>query len=216
MKKARVVQQLSRAQSVYETLRRDIKSGIYAGGSRLREEDVAETLGVSRTPVREALSRLVSRGLLEQAPGGLIVRELTRTQVLELYSTREVLEGGVAGFAAQHASPFEIANLERLVKLFGTAGPDLSRIYAANREFHNALYQACHNEYIMRLLDELNDSLALLPVSTFEVKGRYEAAIKEHKQIIAAIKSRNASKAESAARHHIQTSIEARLELMAF
>lgn len=216
MKQARAAQQLSRAQSVYETLRRDIKAGIYAGGSRLREEDVAETLGVSRTPVREALSRLVSRGLLEQAPNGLIVRELTRTQVLELYSTREVLEGGVAGFAAQHASPVEIANLERLVKFFATVGPDMSHLTAANREFHNALYQACHNEYIMRLLDELNDSLALLPVSTFEVAGRYDAAIKEHKQIVAAIKARNPAKAELAARHHIQVSIEARLQLMAF
>jgi DNA-binding GntR family transcriptional regulator len=216
VKKARAAQQLSRAQSVYEALRRDIKAGIYAGGSRLREEDVAQTLGVSRTPVREALSRLVARGLLEQAPGGLIVRELTRTQVLELYSTREVLEGGVAGFAAQHASPVEIANLERLVKIFGSAGPDVSKIYAANREFHNALYQACHNEYIMRLLDELNDSLALLPVSTFEIKGRYETAIKEHRQIVVAVKSRNAAKAEAAARYHIQTSIEARLQLMDF
>jgi DNA-binding GntR family transcriptional regulator len=216
VKQARAVQQLSRAQSVYETLRRDIKAGIYARGSRLREEDVAETLGVSRTPVREALSRLVSRGLLEQAANGLIVRELTRTQVLELYSTREVLEGGVAGFAAQHASPFEIANLERLVKLFASAGPDMERLTAANREFHNALYQACHNEYIMRLLDELNDSLALLPVSTFEIEGRYESAIKEHKQIVAAIKARNPAKAEEAARHHIQVSITARLQLMAF
>src|SRR5262245_9135311 len=96
---------LSLSETVFRSLRQALRAGIYQPGDRLREEEVAKRLKVSRTPVREALSRLVSKGLVEPAGGrGLIVRRLSTAEVLELYAMREILEGAAARLAAQHAS----------------------------------------------------------------------------------------------------------------
>src|SRR5437660_4459837 len=105
----------SRAEFVYESLRDAISDGRIAGGERVREEEVARNLGVSRTPVREALQRLQQRGLLVLGAGrGLVVAQLSQQQVIELYAMREILEGSAARFAARHATPAEIAILYQL------------------------------------------------------------------------------------------------------
>ena len=103
----------SRADFVFDSLRDAISDGRIAVGERVREEEIARDLGVSRTPVREALQRLHQRGLLVLGAGrGLVVAELGQHQVLQLYAMREILEGSAARFAAQHAnaptSPFSI------------------------------------------------------------------------------------------------------------
>src|SRR5258708_27556643 len=95
----------SRADFVYESLRDAIWDGRIARGERVREEEIARNLGVSRTPVREALQRLQQRGLLVVGAGrGLVVAELSHDQVIELYAMREVLDGSAARFAAQRAA----------------------------------------------------------------------------------------------------------------
>ena len=95
----------SRADFVYHTLRNAIWEGRFAQGERIREEDIAGSLGVSRTPVREALQRLQRRGLLVVRPGrGFAVAELSNKQIFDLYATREILEGSAARHAAQHAT----------------------------------------------------------------------------------------------------------------
>src|SRR6478672_4683069 len=105
----------SRADFVYDSLRDAISDGRIAGGERVREEEVARNLGVSRTPVREALQRLQQRGLPVVGAGrGLVVARLSQQQVIELYAMREILEGSAARFAAQHATPAEIAILYQL------------------------------------------------------------------------------------------------------
>src|SRR3954464_13472158 len=102
----------SRGDFVYESLRDAISDGRIAGGERVREEEVARNLGVSRTPVREALQRLQQRGVLVLGAGrGLVVPRLSQQQVIELYAMREILEGSAARFAALHASAAEIAIL---------------------------------------------------------------------------------------------------------
>src|SRR5882757_1613946 len=99
----------SRADFVYESLRDAISDGRIAGGERVREEEVARNLGVSRTPVREALQRLQQRGILIFGPTrGLVVAQLGHAQVVELYAMREILEGSAARFAARHATTEEI------------------------------------------------------------------------------------------------------------
>src|SRR5882724_6928753 len=105
----------SRAEFVYESLRYAIWDGRIKKGERVREEEIARHLGVSRTPVREALQRLQQRGLLVVGGGrGLVVAELSQHQVIELYAMRQVLEGSAARFAAQRASEPEVAILYRL------------------------------------------------------------------------------------------------------
>src|SRR5262249_3686180 len=105
----------SRADFVYESLRDAISDGRISGGGRGREEEVARNLGVSGTPVREALQRLQQRGLLVLGPGrGLMVAQLGREEVVELYAMREILEGSAARFAAMHATKEEVATLHEL------------------------------------------------------------------------------------------------------
>ncbi len=204
----------SRAEHVYETLLGSIQNGEYEGGRRVREEEVASTLGVSRTPVREALSRLQSRGLLEFAPsGGLIVTKLTRPRTVELYAVREILEGSAARFAAQHASEAEILALGQISDVF-VETTDPVKLARLNRQFHLAIHEAAHNRYLTRTLNEFDDTLALLPGTTFEVPERHELAVAEHAQIVDAIRNRDPDEAERAARFHIRQAQDARLAML--
>ena len=204
----------SRAEVVFQALLGAIKKGQYSGGQRIREEEVARLLGVSRTPVREALSRLQSRGLLEIAPGGLVVTQLSRSQIIELYAMREILEGSAARFAAQHAAPSEVASLKHISRRFEREFGDPIRLARINRELHEGIYEAAHNRYLLRTLSELHDSLALLANPTFSFAGRAELAAEEHARIISAIEKRNADQAERLAREHIKMAQEVRLTMM--
>src|SRR5262249_49353957 len=153
---------------------------------------------------REALSLLQAAGLLEMSPSGLVIATLSRSQVIELYAMRELLEGTAAGFAAQHASANDIAALRQLSPLFARSLGDSARVALINRELHSAIDVAAHNRYLQRTLQELHDALALLPSTTFSVPGRSEEAIQEHEKVIDAIEHRDADAAMEAARAHIR------------
>lgn len=204
----------SRGNQVYNVLINRIRSGDLEPGTRMREEDVANLLGVSRTPVREALNRLQARGLIENAIGGLAIVELSRPQTMELYAMRANLEGAAARFAAENASPVEIASLKHICGLFSNYKGDASDFARVNKTFHEAIYEAAHNRYLIKMLEDLNDSLALLRDTTFSVSGRAEAAKIEHTKIFAAIEKGEADQAEQAARLHIENARNARLELL--
>jgi len=195
----------SRADFVYDSLRDAIWEGRFARNERIREEEIARVLGVSRTPVREALQRLQQRGLLVIGPGrGLMVAELNKQQVLELYAMREILEGSAARFAARHADEAEIEILYKLQRDLAEAGDDPIPLVKMNRRFHQAVYEASHNKYLMQALDTLNDSLALLHSTTFRAPSHRRETDEEHRRIVAAIEARDADAAEQAARHHIR------------
>ena len=200
---------------VHGWLRDAIRDGRYQPGKRIRETEVAVRLDVSRTPVREAFRRLQADGLLVLTPWrGAEVAELDRGQVVELYAMRRVLEGTAAGLAAEHATAQEIDHLFDLIKQDEAAGENPKRQLEINREFHLALYGAAHNRYLLKVLNALADSLALLKSSTYEVPGRPERARGEHVLIARAIRKHDAGTAEQTARAHIDSAERARLELL--
>jgi DNA-binding GntR family transcriptional regulator len=202
----------SRADFVYGSLRDAISDGRIAGGERVREEEVARNLGVSRTPVREALQRLQQRGILILGPGrGLVVAQLSHEQVVELYAMREILEGSAARFAAMQATPAEIATLYQLQEELRTADDDMLHI-TLNRRFHQAIYEAAHNRYLIQTLESLNDSFALLRSSTFRLPHRTRNSDEERHCIIAAIEKRDPELAEKEAREHIVQAQRTRFE----
>ena len=206
----------SRAEFVHAILGGAILAGKFSGGERVREEEVAELLGVSRTPVREALRRLQSQGLLEPRAGrGLCVVALGPQQVLELYEMREVLEGAAARLAARHASASEVSLLENLLDACSMAEEDPDRLASVNRLLHHAIYDASHNRYLLSALRGVYDSMALLGATTFTVAGRSKLANQEHRVIIQAIARRNAEAAEKAARLHIERAKDTRLKMLA-
>ena len=201
----------SRADFVYDSLRDAISDGRIAGGERVREEEVARNLGVSRTPVREALQRLQQRGLLALGAGrGLVVAQLSQQQVVELYAMREILEGSAARFAAKHATAAEIEILYQLQEELKTA--DATLHVSLNRRFHQAIYEAAHNRYLMQTLDSLHDSFALLRSSTLRLPHRQRNSDEERRRIIAAIEKHDPDLAEREAREHILQAQRTRFE----
>lgn len=203
----------SRADFVYDSLRDAISDGRIGVGERVREEEIARNLGVSRTPVREALQRLHQRGLLVFGAGrGLMVAELSQHQVLQLYAMREILEGSAARFAAQHADAADISILFRLQKDLADAKPDALLLVTLNRRFHQAIYEAAHNQYLLQTLNMLHDSLALLHNATFRVPSRRAESDEEHRRIVVAIEKRDPDAAEEAAREHIRQAQRTRFE----
>ncbi|MCG6121679.1 MAG: GntR family transcriptional regulator [Microvirga sp.] len=205
---------MSRAQHIYEALIDSLRNGTYAPGDRIRAEDVARLFDVSRTPVREALSRLQERGLLEMTATGLAVARLGRQGVVELYALRELLEGAAARLAAQHASPSDIQSMRQISDAFEATQDNPARAAQINRAFHDALYEAAHNRFITGVLGGLHDTLMLLPSTTFAVSGRKDTAVEEHAAVLAAIEARDPDAAEAHARTHIRSARDTRLSMM--
>lgn len=198
-------------EAVFRTLLAALRDGRLQPGDRLREEDIARRLSVSRTPVREAFSRLLTKRFVEQTGGrGLIVRSLDTGEVHELYTMRELLDGAAARLAAQHASEAEIEALWELEAAFEAAGSELERA-EANRDFHDAIVRAARNRYLNGSLQELQDALPLLGRTTFSIPNRSETAAAEHRAMIEAIARRDLDMAESTARAHIRSALRARL-----
>jgi DNA-binding GntR family transcriptional regulator len=206
---------LSRGEDAYQKMLDAIQSGTLAPGTRLREIDLAEWLGSSRTPVREALSRLQAEGLVVQEPRrGMIIAELDHSMVSELYIMREVLEGAAASFAARQASDVEIEMLRDIANRDKLIGDDPAKLSKNNRLFHGALYRAAHNRYLFKTLNSLRESMALLGRTTLGTPGRSKTAFEEHSALVDAIERRDPVAAEQASRAHIRAAYRTRMAMM--
>jgi DNA-binding GntR family transcriptional regulator len=202
-----------RGDAVFTALRQALREGIFQPGDRLREEEIAEHFGVSRTPVREALRRLLERRLVEVSGGrGLMIRRLDRGEVFELYQMREIMEGTAARLAAENASAAEIALMDQVQADF-TAATTPAEWAHFNKLFHDAIAGAVRNRYFHGPLEELQDSLALLGATTFAEEGRPVSAIDEHRRIFEAIAAHDPGAAEQAARDHIRSALATRLRM---
>ncbi|HWP25299.1 MAG TPA: GntR family transcriptional regulator [Xanthobacteraceae bacterium] len=201
----------------YRIMREAIRSGRFRPGEHLREADVAQWLGISRTPVREAFHRLISEGLLTDGPwNGALLAELDSRQLTELYAVREALEGIAASLAAQHASEDEIATMFRIAETEARHRNDPAKLVVINAELHQAFYQAAHNRYLLQSLNTVVDALGLLRHSTFILPGSIETAHRQHLQIIRAIRDRKPAEAERVAREHVRQALHMRLQLPAY
>ena len=207
--------QQPRSEVAYQKLLAAIQHGELKPGTRIREVEVAERFGISRTPVRDAIRRLESDGLLIHLPRhGAVIRELDHREVIELYEIREVLEGTAARYAARHASELEIAELEDLNELMLKNGEDPVKVAEANHLFHQALYRTANNRFLIDALNSLSNSMALLGGTTLQYTNRPDSAYQEHKNIIDNIRSGNADQADADARHHIRSAQRLRIKLL--
>jgi DNA-binding GntR family transcriptional regulator len=206
---------MSRAEEAYQKMLEGIQAGTLKPGMRLREQELAEWLGSSRTPVREALNRLQTEGLVVQEPRrGMIIAELDHGMVSELYFMRELLEGAAARLAARHASDVEIAILRDIADRDKATADDPVKLAKNNRLFHETLYRAAHNRYLLKTLSMLRESMALLGQTTLSLPGRSSTAFQEHDVLVAALERRDAAAAEEASRAHIREAHRARMKLM--
>ena len=200
----------------YKQIREAIRTGAYKPGQRVREAHFAEWLRMSRTPVREALRRIESEGLIaHEARRGLVIAKLDPQMIMELYALREALEGTAARLAARQASDPEINMLEQMIRDETEMSDDPGRLRDHNRLFHEALFRSAHNRFLLRAIGTVRDSVMLLNQTTFSVPGRPHSAVKEHSAIVDAIQQRDADRAETAAREHIRITLRYRLKMLA-
>ena len=198
----------------YTLILEAIDAGLYKPGDRLVESELAERLGVSRTPVREALQRLETQSMLTRDGRSLIVASLDHNQLSELYAVRTELEGLAARLAARHATDEEIRVLSGMVRddraLIGGDPQGLSR---ANKRFHKQIHLASHNRFLVQQLDLVHRSMALMATTSFAVKGRDRIALDEHDQIVTAIAARDGDAAYQALKTHISSAFEVRVRV---
>lgn len=199
----------SQAYAAYNEIKRRVLAGEFAPNARLREVEVADLLALGRTPVREALKRIQDEGLLRHEPGrGLVVAVMDQQEVGELYAMREALESTAAALAARYANEAEILNMEAILQEGGDDPVEL------NLRFHEALYSAAHNRYLIRLVRSMTDTTYLLGRSTLDAPERAGVAMHEHVAIMEAIRRRDPEAAAQAARHHIHQALMERLKML--
>lgn len=200
----------------YRTMRDAIVRGILREGQRLADRQIAEALQLSRTPVRQALQRLESEGFVESVPRvGLVVKEMTASDIEDIYVIRIALEGVAARLAALRASTTDVAILKEVNRRIAaaTASGNLHDLQALNKQFHEAIYEAARNRRLAALLNTMHDAVQRLKKSTLSVPERAREALAEHEMIIDAIERRDPEAAEALARAHKERAKLVRLAL---
>jgi DNA-binding GntR family transcriptional regulator len=197
--------------NAYDVILSAIEKGELNSGNRLRETELAERLGLSRTPVREALKQLQAEGLVEHRPHhGAVVAQLDYSAIVELYFLREVLEGAAARLAALHASPTEVELMQSMLETdrrLPESSPERAR---HNKAFHQQVCRASRNRFLIRALDNLRITLAL-GTTLGGRTGVRDNAIEGHAAIVNAIAARDPIAAEEAARSHVRGALKIRL-----
>ena len=191
---------------VYQHLRTAILEGEYAPGDKLGEAELGERLGVSRTPIREAVQRLVQEGLLAaSANRGVWVRQVSAQEARDTYLVRETLDGLAAELAATHHTDSDAARLrDALAHLDQTGSGDYRAQTRLDLAFHREVVRASHNVALADLARSLEQRVALIKHLTRTYNAHPDTS-SQHHAILTAILARDAASAREAARMHVRT-----------
>jgi DNA-binding GntR family transcriptional regulator len=203
---------VGQGRETYELLVAEIRAGKLRPRDRLTETELAARLGISRTPVREAIRQLEADGLVVHIPRvGAAIRSLDYAEITELYQMRTVLEGTAARFAARAAAEAELAELNAITAEMSREISNVDRLYTLTRQFHTALMSAAKNRFLLKAAEAVDKTLLILGPSTMEEGGRAGEAIAEHGEVLEALHARDGGAAEAAMRRHIEAAHRARL-----
>ncbi len=201
-----VTDNLPARELVFRKLREAILAGRFEPGQRLRERELVNRLGVSRTPIREALRKLELEGLVTTIPyKGPVITAPTLESARQLYETRAALEGQATALFTLRAND---GGMERLRASIKDAGRALARrnpagVLAANNAFHDEIASGCGNALLQSLIANLRDRIVLLRVESLSFPGRRSRSIAEHRTIVRMIERGNASGARALVEQHI-------------
>jgi DNA-binding GntR family transcriptional regulator len=209
----------SRAQELYGYLRSAILSGRLRPGERLVENKLAELANVSRTPVREALHRLHIDGLVcESAQGGFEVSGVSLQELIDACAVRETLEGMATGLAATNRSDIDLAILRNTIRDEEQAmreGAEGAVHVSLNHVFHQTIWRASRNSYLIAQLDALRELIERLQDTTLARRERQQHALDEHAAIVDALEARDVVAAEMVARQHFRNAMAERISMIA-
>jgi DNA-binding GntR family transcriptional regulator len=197
------------ADAAYEAIRTGIRMGHIPPGTRLHEHELAAQLGTSKTPVREALGRLVADGLATTSGRtGVYVARLSNDETLDLYEARGIIEPPLARLAAERASEEDIAILRQSLTAFEAAldADDIDSLMELDSQFHELVASFAQNRVLAQARERLDNCIAIARVASVRRAHKRTSAyaLKEHRQVYNAIAERNGKLAERRMADHIR------------
>lgn len=202
---------------VCETLRNAIVAGVLQPGERLMEIQVAEELGVSRTPVREAIRKLELEGFVVMIPRrGTYVSDLSIKDITEVFEVRTSLDVLAAGLAAERITEEELEQMERLLVEIGgyVEQNDMDKIVEADSQFHDILYRASRNERLVGIINNLREQLTRFRSLSMSYPGRLKEMFGEHTRMVESLGQRNVALAQQFAGEHMANAEQVLLKNM--
>lgn len=202
---------------VFEALREAIINGTLGPGERLMEIQMAEEMGVSRTPVREAIRKLELEGFVVMVPRkGAYVAGLSMKDIADVFEIRAALESLAAGLAAERITEEELEQLERLLVKIGECVQrnDVDTLIEVDTEFHDVLFKATRNERLVQMISNLREQIQRYRTTSLASPGRMKYALEEHKKIVEAISDRNIEVAQQLAAEHIENAENIMLNIL--
>jgi len=206
----------SLAEVACDEIRRAIREGRVATGAHLTEVDLASWLGMSRTPIREAMRRLQSEGLLLNQPfRGALVMRLDADDMRQMFAVRELLEPAAAAACAANAGPAEIAALRAILEQEVALLNDPAALIPLNRQFHDTIFESARNQFLSKAITGVYSLIPLLGDSNLLNGPHAREAHAQHRAIVDAIECHDAARAEAVAREHVRHSLKTRLARIA-
>lgn len=189
--------------SVVERIKGAIESGALRAGSAIGQQELADQLGVSRQPVRQALPLLIAEGWIESLPNRrLLVRQLEATEVDEIFAVRRLLEPAALAASIARATPAMQRRVNFALTEYGEADT-AAELESADVEFHEALYSCCENTTLLRLIEQLRRSLKRVYELKPSGSALRKAAVAEHRKLAALCERGNAQAAATALVSHL-------------
>jgi len=191
---------------VFDTLREAIISGTLAPGERLMEIQLAEDMGVSRTPVREAIRKLELEGFVVMIPRkGTYVAGFSMKQMSEVFEVRAALEELAVELSAERISDEELQQLENLLIRISNEidGNDIETIVKLDEEFHDLLYKTARNSRLSSIINHITEQMHRYRTESLSYPGRLKSMVEEHRNIVESIARRDGETAKKAAREHM-------------
>jgi DNA-binding GntR family transcriptional regulator len=202
----RVAKRKSLREEVYDSLKKSILHGKLKGGQRLIEEQLANQIGISRTPVREAFHKLERDELVTRLPkGGFGVREFTKEDVEEIFGIRSALESYAAYLATLHISPEKISNLEKKIEETEKAlkSGDDDKVVQLHTEFHDLLYKSCWSKKLIEMINNFRDYFYRYRSALLHTEKGIHDSIEDHRHMLEAMKKKNPRLVERLVRNHL-------------
>jgi len=194
---------------VYDILKKRIILREIEPGKKINEEELAESLGVSRTPIRETLVRLEHEGIVRIIPRrGAFVVSQSNKEVIDLLQVREVLEGLVVRLATENMERDLFDHLRRCLKEISSTDERDDRLLKytpADVQFHALLLEACNNPLLKSMMETVNSHLQMVRLRTVALPGRPEQTVREHYEILEAVEQGNPILAEKSMRKHVES-----------
>ena len=198
---------ISIADQIFEQLERDILSGKYPRGELLTELRLSEELGVSRTPIREAIRRLEQENILEESGRSLVVVGITRQDMLDMYEIRIRIEGLAAEWAAARIGDEELNQIRETLELqryyTEKGGSHSDQIKNLDSQFHELVYRACGSRALTDTLIGLHKKMTKFRMASVSKQSRALQSVEEHEAILAALSAHDAEAAGEAMTAHV-------------